>query len=244
MSPALAGYAAAMLTEDARPVLLDLFSGGGGSAEGYRRAGFRVTGVDIEDHSRAFARIGCEFRQLDWREGLRRLAHLADAVTASPPCQRYSRASICRPGLAARYPDLIAPVRAALRAAGLPYVIENVPGAPLIDPVMLCGSMFGLRAEFAPHGTVGLQRHRLFESNVSLAAPAACRHDRPALRVFGHGRPGNSALTGPGYAQASRDVMGIWWMTRDQLDEAIPPAYAEHAGRQLMAALTGQARAA
>ena len=226
------------------PVLLTLFGGGGGDAEGYRRAGFRVIGVDIEDHSRAFARIGCEFHRMDWREGLRRFAHLAAAVHASPPCQRYSRASICRPGLAGRYPDLIAPVRTALQATGKPYVIENVEGAPLADPVMLCGSMFGLQAEFPPHGTVGLQRHRLFESNVPLAVAGGCRHELPALRVFGHGRPGNSDLTGPGYAQASRDVMGIWWMTRDQLNEAIPPAYAEHVGLQVMAAVTGEAQAA
>jgi DNA (cytosine-5)-methyltransferase 1 len=227
-----------------RPVLLDLFSGGGGAAEGYRRAGFRVIGVDIEDHSRAFARIGCEFHRMTWEMGLAKFGHLAAAVHASCPCQRYSRASICRPGLAERYPDLIAPVRAALRAIGKPYVIENVEGAPLIDPLMLCGSMFGLRAEFPGHGTVGLQRHRLFESDVPLTAPGACRHELPALRVFGHGRPGNSDLTGPCYAQASRDVMGIWWMTRDQLNEAIPPAYAEHVGLQVMAAVTGEAQAA
>ena len=226
------------------PILLTLFGGGGGDAEGYRRAGFRVIGVYIEDHSRAFAWIGCEFHRMDWREGLRRFGRLAAAVHASPPCQRYSRASICRPGLAGRYPYLIAPVRTALQATGKPYVIENVEGAPLTDPVMLCGSMFGLRAEFPGRGTVGLQRHRLFESNVPLAAAGGCRHELRALRVFGHGRPGNSDLTGPGYAQASRDVMGIWWMTRDQLNEAIPPAYAEHVGRQLMAALTGEARAA
>ena len=181
---------------------------------------------------------------MTWEMGLAKFGHLASAVHASPPCQRYSRASICRPGLAERYPDLIAPVRTALQATGKPYVIENVEGAPLLDPVMLCGSMFGLRAEFPCHGTVGLQRHRLFESNVPLAAPAGCRHELPALRVFGHGCPGNSDLTGPGYAQASRDVMGIWWMTRDQLNEAIPPAYAEHVGLQLMTVVTGEARAA
>jgi len=227
------------------PVLLTLFGGGGGDAEGYRRAGFRVIGVDIEDHSRAFARIGCEFHQMDWQQGLRRFARLASVVHASPPCQRYSRASACRPGLAAQYPDLIAPVRDALQATGKPFVIENVEGAPLIDPVMLCGSMFALQAEFPSHGLVGLQRHRLFESNVPLEAPAGCRHELPALRVFGHGRPGNSALTGPGYAQAARDAMGgIWWMTRDQLTEAIPPAYAEHVGLQIAATLTGEARAA
>ena len=225
-------------------VLLTLFSGGGGDAEGYRRAGFRVIGVDSADHSGAFARIGCEFHQMDWREGLRRFGHLADVIHGSPPCQRFSIASRCRPGLAAKYPDLIGPVREALTAWGGPWVIENVPGAPLLDPVMLCGSMFGLQAEFPPHGTVGLQRHRLFESNVTLAAPAGCRHEPPALRVFGHGRPGNSDLTGPGYAQAARDVMGISWMNRDQLTEAIPPAYSAWIGRHLMAAVTGEARAA
>jgi hypothetical protein len=68
-----------------RPVLLDLFCGGGGSAEGYRRAGFRVIGVEIEDHSRAFARIGCEFHQMDWREGLRQFGHPA-ALSALQPC--------------------------------------------------------------------------------------------------------------------------------------------------------------
>jgi hypothetical protein len=117
-------------------------------------------------------------------------------------------------------------------------VLENVEGASLINPVTLCGSMFGLRAEFPGHGTVGLRRHRLFESSAPLTAPGPCRHGLPALRVFGHGRAGNSDLSGPGYAQASRDAMGIWWMTRDQLNEAIPPAYAEHVGLQLMAALT------
>ena len=110
------------------PVLLTLFGGGGGDAEGYRRAGFRVIGVDIEDHSRAFARIGCEFHRLTGRKGLRRFGTGADVIHSSPPCQRYQPRIPCRPGLAARYPDLIAPVRVALQATGKPYVIENVPG--------------------------------------------------------------------------------------------------------------------
>ncbi len=123
-------------------------------------------------------------------------------------------------------------------------MIENVKGAPLLDRVMLCGSAFSLTAEFPGHGTVGLRRHRLFESNGPLRGAGPCDHRLPALRVFGHGRPGNSDMTGPGYAQASRDVMRIWWMTRDQLNEAIPPAYAAHVGGQVMAVLREEAAAA
>lgn len=125
-------------------------------------------------------------------------------------------------------------VRDALFAFGKPYVIENVPGCPLLDPVMLCGSMFGLGANFPPHGRMELRRHRLFESNLPLSAPGPCAHRYTALRVFGHGRPGNSALTGPGYARASRDAMGTAWMSREALDEAIPPAYTEHIGQQAL----------
>jgi len=155
-------------------------------------------------------------------------------VHASPPCQRYSKASICRPGLAARYPDLIPPVRRALRKLGKPSIIENVPGSPLTNPVTLCGTMFGLGADFPPHGPVELQRHRLFESSVPLVAPRPCNHQVTAIRIFGHGRPGNSELRGPGYAEAGREAMGIWWMNRDQLDEAIPPAYANQVGGQVL----------
>ncbi|MFY9935186.1 MAG: hypothetical protein WAK82_45040 [Streptosporangiaceae bacterium] len=125
-------------------------------------------------------------------------------------------------------------VRVALFAFGKPYVIENVPGCPLLDPVMLCGSMFGLGADFPPHGRMELRRHRLFESSLPLSAPGPCAHRYTALRVFGHGRPGNSALTGPGYARASRDAMGTAWMGREALDEAIPPAYTEHIGQQAL----------
>jgi DNA (cytosine-5)-methyltransferase 1 len=103
-----------------QPVLLDLFGGGGGAAEGYRRAGFRVISVDLADHSRALGRLGIEFHQLDWRDALGRFGRLADVIHASPPCQHYSIASRCRPGLAAKYPDLIGPVREALKAWGGP----------------------------------------------------------------------------------------------------------------------------
>ena len=196
--------------------------------------GFQVTGADIEDHSKAFARIGCGFHQMDWQEALARFGPAADIIHASPPCQHYSYASACRPGLAARYPDLIAPVRQALRQLDKPYVIENVPGAPLLSPIILCGTAFGLTTEFSPHGRVELRRERLFESSVPLPPAPPCRHEYTAIRVFGHGRPGNCALTGPGYAAATRRVMGIDWMSREALDEAIPPAFTDWIGGQLV----------
>jgi DNA (cytosine-5)-methyltransferase 1 len=221
------------MTEN-RPVVLDLFSGSGGAAMGYLLAGYRVICIDSDPrHGKVLARLGIEFHGLDWTEGLRRFGHLAVLVHASPPCQHYSKASICRPGLAAKYPDLVGPVRLALVKLGKPFVIENVPGAPLRAPVVLCGTMFGLGAHFSPYGRVELQRHRLFESPLPIAAPGPCKHKVTAIRIFGHGRPGNSHLTGPGYAQASREAMGIGWMGREALDEAIPPAYTEHIGRQV-----------
>lgn len=217
------------------PLLLDLFCGGGGASAGYRNAGFDVIAVDIADRSRAMGRLGIPFARCDWAEGLERFGRLADVIHASPPCQRYSRASACRPGLAATYPDLVGPVRDALIAAGKPWVIENVPGAPLAGPVQVCGTSFDLTAGFGPQ-KVELRRHRLFESNTVLAG-APCRHELTAIRVFGHGRPGNSGLRGPGYARATREAMGIGWMSRDELNEAIPPAFAEYIGRQLLPAL-------
>src|SRR5665213_3193952 len=135
-----------------RPRLLDLFSGAGGAAVGYHRAGFEVVGVDIKPQPH----YPFEFRQKDalWvlegetMEGF-------DAIHASPPCQAYSKARKLQ-GL--RHPDLIASVRELLLAISLPYVIENVPGAPLRNPVLLCGEMFGL----------GVRRERLFETNVEM----------------------------------------------------------------------------
>lgn len=202
--------------------LLDLFSGAGGCSAGYAAAGFTVTGVDIDPHpSYPF-----EFVQADVLDILEDTEYLArfDAFAASPPCQAFTNAQKIRGNT---HPDFIAPTRAALIATGKPYVIENVPGAPLIEPVEYCGAMFpGLRT----------YRHRLFESNVPLAPPA---HPAHVARTTKMGRPprddefmhvvGNFS----GVAKA-RTAMGIDWMTRDDLREAVPPAYTEHIGRQLL----------
>jgi len=206
--------------------LLDLFCGAGGAAMGYYRAGFDVVGVDINPQSR----YPFEFHQGDamtWPlEGF-------DAIHASPPCQAYSVASKCRPGLAETYPDLVASVRELLKASGLPYVIENVLGAPMINPTLLCGQMFGL----------DLFRHRLFESNIEL--PFMLHgHSKVGSQAGGSSykggwRPGKIISVAGNCAPIAeaRRAMGIDWMDRRGLAEAIPPAYTEWVGAQLLRAM-------
>lgn len=152
-----------------RPVLLDLFGCEGGAAEGYARAGFEVWSVDLDRaraaHNRHTWFVG------DWREGLDRALQTGrvSAVGGSPPCQAYS---ITKHTHDVFYPQLLEPVREALRATGLPYVIENVVGAPMVDPVVLCGTHFGLTATDTDGQLLHLRRHRLFESNVPITAPS------------------------------------------------------------------------
>lgn len=199
--------------------ILDLFCGAGGAAMGYHRAfpDAEIVGVDINPQPR----YPFEFVQGDAAtyplDGF-------DLIHASPPCQRFSAMTACRPGLGEEYPNLIAPIRDRLVASGAPWAIENVPGSPLVNPITLCGHMFGLR----------LYRHRLFEVSFPLWAPPHLRHEVPASRA-GHWRPG-TIMSVAGHvspiAEAKR-AMGIDWMNRDELGEAIPPAYTEWIGRQL-----------
>jgi DNA (cytosine-5)-methyltransferase 1 len=192
---------------------------------GYAQAGFVVTGVDIAaqpDYPFRFLRadVLALFSQLD-------MSHY-DAFHASPPCQTYSAMTACRPGLADSYPDLIAPVRDLLTKTGKPYVIENVAGSPLHNPIELCGRSFGLP----------LYRHRLFESNIPLQAPPHAVHDVPTSDA-GHWRPGTimSVVGHCAPIALARRAMGIGWMRREELVEAIPPAYTRHIGLQLRAHL-------
>ena len=210
-----------------RPLLLDLFCGAGGAAVGYHRAGFDVIGMDINPQPR----YPYQFVQADvMRFGILGVVALngVSAIHASPPCQGYSAMSNSRPGIADEYPRLIEPVGELLQAIGLPYVIENVPGAKahMHDPVTLCGQMFGLE----------LYRHRLFESNVRIEQPEHPAHVVPASKA-GHWKPG-TVMSVAGHVSPiakAREVMGIDWMTRDELAESIPPAFAEHLGAQLLA---------
>jgi DNA (cytosine-5)-methyltransferase 1 len=137
--------------------LLDLYFGGGGASLGYEQAGFDVTGVDInpQPHYKG------KFIQSDAIEYLKQHYQEFDAIHASPPCQAYSKATMQFRVQGKEYVDLIGITRLELIMTGKPYVIENVPDSPLINPIQLCGTMFGLRT----------YRHRLFESNISLIEP-------------------------------------------------------------------------
>jgi DNA (cytosine-5)-methyltransferase 1 len=223
-----------------RPLLLDLFCCAGGAGMGYHRAGFEVWGVDVAYQPR----YPFEFRRgdaLDFMDRLLardgtadRIGNLYDAIHASPPCQAHSD---LQKQNKRHYEDFIPRVRELLIESGLPYVIENVEGAPLRDPITLCGTMFpGLR----------VLRHRLFETNWPLTVPEHGKHPL----VFTHDKrkahygkldqdTSFVQVTGGGNCTIAnaKAAMGIDWMTKDELNEALPPAYTEWIGRQLLGAV-------
>lgn len=226
-----------------KPRLLDLFCCAGGAGVGYHRAGFEVVGVDIEPQ----LNYPFEFHQADALEFLAEHGHEFDAIHASPPCQLYS---ITKHAHTRKHPDLLIPTRDAVRASGLPYVIENVEGAPLIDPLTLCGSEFGLTALDVDGVPLALRRHRLFESNAFLMGAGGCSHD-PDVIVGGSYTGVYAHFTKPagrddparrgGYTPAvpvRANLLGIDWpMSEHELAQAIPPSYTEWIGAQLMAVL-------
>jgi DNA (cytosine-5)-methyltransferase 1 len=213
-----------------RPKLLDLFCGAGGAGMGYHRAGFDVTGVDLAPQKR----YPFTFIQDDALEYLAAHGHEYDAIHASPPCQHYSRTRQIHPERIGTHADLVAPTRVLLHHIGAPYIIENVPGAPLIAPKTLCGLSFDLC----------VYRHRLFESNLLLLQPSHRHHPAGRLRKVGRSghQDGDIIIVAGHFADVgyARRAMGIDWMTRDELSQAIPPAYAEFIGRQLLAAVSSQ----
>lgn len=233
-----------------KPRLLDLFAGSGGAGHGYELAGYDVYSVDLDhaalthnphatttrDALAIMRELLAGDRATFWRDGTRKVHRTLDdfnAIHASPPCQRWSTAT-ADPN---RHPDLITPLRPLLDATGLPYVIENVPKAPLNTPVLLCGSMFDLK----------VRRHRHFETSFPLDAPKACDHhgqgspvgvygdhwdSREFLRPNGTRRGAKARSLAEGQA-----AMGIDWMPWRHLKEAIPPRYSEWIGTQLLAHL-------
>lgn len=208
-------------------ILLDLFCGAGGAARGYRNAGFQVIGVDYRAQPRY---AGDTFIYADVYEWLP-LQDLGqyDIIHASPPCQRYSRLSAVTGG---RYPDSIARTRDLLNATRKPWVMENLPEAPLIDPIMLCGTQFDLCAE--AETTRWLRRHRGFESTLPLQEPEACLcADVPIGGVYGNGGGGPGTRGFKFTPQQAREAMEIDWMTRREMSQAVPPAYTTFIGFQL-----------
>ncbi len=222
-----------------KPRLLDLFCGAGGAARGYQRAGFYVIGVDHHEQPRY---AGDEFIQADVRDfvyGDWSPWNFA-AVHASPPCQAFT--AYKRTGNVGPSPDLIAKTRELLHNARLPYVIENVAGAPLHGCVIrICGTQFD--------PPMKIQRHRFFETNWLAAPPMwPCRHKLNGADNYPGGRSVERTGHSRGKVRATMEIgswdiplrdqqqaMGIDWMTLGELSEAIPPAYTEFIGIQLMA---------
>lgn len=202
-----------------KPQLLDLFCGAGGAAMGYHRAGFEVVGVDIKPQPH----YPFEFHQADAMiyplEGF-------DVIHASPPCQRYSKSTAKKNR--GNHPDYISLVRINLLKNGAHYVIENVPGAPLRGDCVIVGAMVGLHM---------ILRKRIFETNWSIfkLTPSYEYHNH-VISVVGCGTPtGSLHVWGRQISkQECSDAMGIQWMTRKELTQAIPPAYTEWIGRQLI----------
>jgi DNA (cytosine-5)-methyltransferase 1 len=245
-----------MIEEDYRPVLLDLFSCAGGAGMGYHRAGFRVIGVDNRPQPNyPFQFIQADAMELladpdkffEWPESIR-------AIHASPPCQAYTAMKVMA-NARQDHPDLVEPCRDLLKLSGLPWVMENVPGAPMDDVgppdlfgggggITLCGSMFDLN-----NGEYELRRHRLFECSTPLPQPQ-CRHRLPVIGFYGdHARTRQRTVNGhrdrggdiTGLDRKMpfvRDLLGIDWMRWEEATQAIPPAYTEWIGRHLLAAIT------
>lgn len=207
--------------------LLDLYCGAGGAAMGYHRAGFDVVGVDIAPQPR----YPFTFVQADALDYLTAYGHQFDAIHASPPCQDHS--ALCSVRGAHGTGWMLEATRDALIRLDVPWVIENVPGAPMPGAVVLCGTEFGLSTDVVGKGRVWLRRHRLFESSVLLMGAGRCHcYRRPIIGVYGHGDGGHRGWKGS--IRDRRAVMGIDWMTRDELAQAVPPAYTEHVGEQLV----------
>lgn len=215
-----------------KPRLLDLYCAAGGAGMGYHRAGFNVTGADQHPQPH----YPFEFERRDALSyTVEELRARFDAIHASPPCQRYSEAARLH-GNATEHPDLVGPTRDLLMASGLPWIIENVEGAPIRADVTLCGTMFGLR----------IVKHRNFELSFPFfALLPTCDHSDVYDPWHGPGRT----------ADKFRQAQGTPWIPMaggasrkegrtGDLFNAIPPAYTEFLGRHMLAHIETQRQAA
>lgn len=208
--------------------VLDLYCGAGGASAGYAQAGLEVVGVDIKPQKR----YPFEFIQSDAIEYLTKHGHEYDLVHTSPPCQVHSK--MTKQHGENDHAELIHPTRNILLQIGVPYVIENVEGAPLLNPTLLCGDMFALGCRY--DGTFRrLRRHRLFETTFPVEQMPHYKHVGLAVGVYG--QPGGSSkrdgLRFPDTA-GWREAMQIDWMTADQMAQAIPPAYTKFIGEEFL----------
>jgi len=206
---------------------------------GYFRAGFHVMGVDKEPQENYPFR----FIQADALEVLadRKFVAQFDAIHASPPCQNWATATLSQRRRGKEYPDLIGPTRDLLERLAVPWVIENVPDTPLRPDIRLCGCMFGLELP----GVGYLKRERWFETSWrAFGLEVSHRHVGHAISIAGHGTPAwMRRKTGHIGVAEWRRVMQIDWTTREELTEAIPPAYTEFVGTQLLEYIASEAAA-
>jgi DNA (cytosine-5)-methyltransferase 1 len=205
--------------------LLDLYCCAGGASFGYEQAGFEVVGVDIDPQPKYRG----NFVQADAIEYLKANWQNFDAIHASPPCQRYSTSSMQFRLTGKVYPDLIEATRIELIKTGKPYIIENVPKSPLINPIELCGTMFGLRT----------YRHRLFESNIELTVPLHPKHVNKNAPMGRRAKP-NEFIQYVGHFSGVRivgEMTGLTWLGQYELAQSIPPAYTKFIGEQMISYL-------
>lgn len=200
--------------------ILDAYCCQGGASAGYVTAGFEIVGVDLNPQSR----YPYAFKKSDAVKFILEYGHEFDAIHASPPCQRFSKAQRIQ---GRKHPDLISATRDACRAIGVPYVIENVEDArnELINPAMLCGQFFNLHT----------YRHRLFETSFPIEVPFHFAHPNRTIKMGRAVQPGDyyhavGNFSGVPYI---RKDMGVPWMNRDGIRECIPPLYAAFIGQQL-----------
>ena len=220
--------------------LLDLFCCEGGAAQGYADAGFEVTGVDLQ--GKYAKRYPFRFIQGDAIEYLKNHGHEYDVIHASPPCQAYS---VTKNAHGKKHPKLIELVREVLDVIGKPYVIENVVGAPLLNPILLCGRMFNLSAIDDDGQMLVLDRHRLFETNLPIKPLEHLPHDRKLQVAGSYGGARRDKVEAKlirkgGYVPSKavqEKLLGIDWMTQYGLFQSIPPVYTEWLGKEIRDAI-------
>ena len=217
------------------PLMYDVYCGAGGATKGYQRLGFYVIGIDVNPQRRY---CGDEFIQMDAMEFFARLLSgeypSPAAIHTSPPCQAFSLAAQQWRNNGKEYPDMVSETRDALKATGKPYIIENVPGAPLINPTVLNGAFFGMN----------LRRTRWFETSFDIPFFLLPKEGPSRFRM-GRKPSQDDPVVPVGHfsgVERAREVMEIDWMTQNELAQAIPPAYTEFIGKHLLATITDRER--